>query len=138
MKIRLFVMAAAIAFTASSASAQVLDLTGRFRCIQNCIGGSAGPAFITQTGWDLNLVNEIGTPGRAWIDRPGHLWSDTWREGAIYSADGITIQFDRGTIWVRDLGPPPAPMMPPAPPPPLPPHKKHYHHPVRPLGAVGS
>ena len=31
--------------------------------------------------------------------------------GAIYSPDGMTIQFDRGTVWQRaiDLPPPPPP-----------------------------
>ena len=30
-------------------------LSGQFQCIAGCAGG--GPAFITQNGWDLNLVN---------------------------------------------------------------------------------
>jgi hypothetical protein len=42
-------------------------------------------------------------PSRAWIDRPGHIWVDFWHEGAVYSVDGMTIQFDRGTVWQRDL-----------------------------------
>jgi ribosomal protein L31E len=29
---------------------------------------------------------------------------------AVYSPDGMTIQFDNGTIWQRDVGPPPAPV----------------------------
>ncbi len=29
------------------------------------------------------------------------------REGAVFSPDGLTIQFDRGTVWQRDLGPDP-------------------------------
>ena len=29
--------------------------------------------------------------------------SNSWHEGAVYSVDGTTIQFDRGTVWQRDL-----------------------------------
>jgi hypothetical protein len=67
------------------------------------------PAFVTQNGSNLNLLNEAGEPSRAWIDWPGHIWADGWHEGALFSSDGTTIQFDRGSIWQRDLGgPPPA------------------------------
>jgi hypothetical protein len=80
-----------------------LGLSGQFQCIAGCAGGSAGPAFVTQNGWDLNLVNEIGQPSRAWIDWPGHIWVQGWNEGAIYSADGMTIQFDNGTVWAKSV-----------------------------------
>ena len=63
----------------------------------------AGFAFITQHGWDLNLVNDAGEPARGWIDYPGHLWVPDANQGAIYSVDGVTIQFDRGTIWQRAI-----------------------------------
>jgi hypothetical protein len=78
-------------------------LSGQFRCIAGCAGGLAGPAFVTQNGWDLNIVNEIGQPSRAWVDYPGHIWVRSWNEGAVYSADGMTIQFDNGTVWARDV-----------------------------------
>jgi hypothetical protein len=78
-------------------------LSGQFRCIAGCAGGLAGPAFVTQNGWDLNLVNEIGQPSRAWIDYPGHIWVRNWNEGAVYSADGMTIQFDNGTVWAKNV-----------------------------------
>ncbi|MFZ0149628.1 MAG: hypothetical protein WBG18_06015 [Xanthobacteraceae bacterium] len=78
-------------------------LSGQFRCIAGCAGGLAGPAFVTQNGWDLNVVNEIGEPSRAWIDYPGHIWVRNWNEGAVYSADGMTIQFDNGTVWAREV-----------------------------------
>jgi hypothetical protein len=78
-------------------------LSGQFQCIAGCAGGSAGPAFVTQNGWDLNLVNEIGQPSRAWIDWPGHIWVQSWNEGAVYSTDGMTIQFDNGTVWARNV-----------------------------------
>jgi hypothetical protein len=62
------------------------------------------PAFVTQYGWELNLVNEVGQPVRAWVDWPGHIWVEQWSQGAIYSPDGMAIQFDRGTVWQRDVG----------------------------------
>ena len=37
-------------------------------------------------------------PSRAWVDWPGHIWAQSWNEGAIFSPDGMTIQFDRGTV----------------------------------------
>jgi len=107
MKVRLVALAALIAVTSTEVSAQVLNLTGQFRCVQGCRDGLVGQlAFITQAGWNLNLVNEAGEPSRGWVDRPGHIWAPNWNEGAIYSADGMIIQFDRGTVWQRDLGEP--------------------------------
>jgi hypothetical protein len=32
---------------------------------------------------------------------PGHIWAQYWNEGAVYSPDGMTIQFDRGSVWQR-------------------------------------
>ena len=96
---------------ATDASAQSINLTGAYRCIEACREGLAGyPAFITQNGPDLNLLNEAGEPSRAWPDwfAPAtRIWIDAWSEGAVYSPDGMIIQFDNGTIWQRDLGPPP-------------------------------
>jgi hypothetical protein len=109
MKTGLIVLAALVAaLVGPDASAQqVLNLSGQFRCVQNCLG--PGPAYVTQNGWDLNIVNEVGQPSRAWIDWPGHIWSQNWNEGAVYSPDGMVIQFDRGSVWVRNLEPPPPP-----------------------------
>ena len=112
MKAKLITMAAlATVLCASSASAQTLvNLSGAYRCVQNCMGGpSPIPAFVTQNGWGLNVVNEVGVASRAWIDYPGHIWLQNWNEGAVYSPDGMTIQFDNGAVWERYLGPPPAP-----------------------------
>jgi hypothetical protein len=78
-------------------------LSGQFQCVQGCAAGSPGPAFVTQNGWDLNVINEIGLPSRAWIDYPGHIWVQSWNEGAVYSADGMTIQFDNGTVWSKNV-----------------------------------
>jgi hypothetical protein len=107
----LSVLALMAALAATDAAAQGVDLTGQFRCVAMCAPGLQGqPAFVTQNGGNLNLLNEAGEPSRAWVDWSGHLWADNWHEGALFSTDGTTIQFDRGTIWQRDLGePPPAP-----------------------------
>jgi hypothetical protein len=106
MKI-LSVLALIAASAATAASAQ--NLTGQFRCVQTCAPGLQGqPAFVTQNGGSLNLLNEAGEPSRAWIDWSGHIWAENWHEGALFSSDGMTIQFDRGTIWQRDLGEPAA------------------------------
>jgi hypothetical protein len=91
----------------------VLNLSGRFRCVHACVAGPNGQAYVTQNGWNLNIVNEVGEPSRAWIDWPGHIWAQYWNEGAIYSPDGMTIQFDRGSVWVRDLSPEASPPPPP-------------------------
>jgi len=109
MKARLGVFAALAALLATEASAQGVDLTGRYRCIELCTPGLQGQfAFITQNGSELNLVNDAGEPSRGWIDYPGHIWVERASQGAIYSADGMTVQFDRGTVWQRvpDVLPP--------------------------------
>lgn len=110
MKAGLIALVALGALAATDANAQV-NLSGQYRCIQSCKG--QGPVFVTQQGWDLNLVNEAGQPSRAWFDWPGHIWADYWQEGAIVSPDGMTIQFDRGTVWQREPVVPPPPPAPP-------------------------
>jgi len=101
-----FFAASALATCAlvTGASAQESSLSGQYQCVQNCRGPA--PAFVTQNGWDLNLVNEAGEPSRAWIDHPGHIWADNWDEGAVFSPDGFSIQFDNGTVWQRIVAPP--------------------------------
>src|ERR1700745_2503061 len=84
---------------AGTASAQ--NLTGRWQCRALCLGPIGSLAFITQNGWDLNVLNDVGEPSRAWIDYPGHIWIDRFGQGAIFSPDGLTLQFDRGTVWQR-------------------------------------
>jgi hypothetical protein len=99
-----------LAATVAATDASAQDLSGRYRCVTLCEGGLQGqPAFVTQNGSQLNLLNEAGEPSRAWIDWPGHIWADRWQEGALYTNDGMAIHFDRGTIWERDLGEPPPP-----------------------------
>jgi len=106
-------IAALAAFVATDASAQtVVNLSGRYVCVRGCATGVIGlPAFVTQNGSEMNLVNEAGVPSRAWVDWPGHIWAASYQEGAIYSPNGLVIQFDRGTIWQRDIGLPP-PLLP--------------------------
>lgn len=105
MKINMLAVAAVAVSLSSPASAQVLDLAGVYRCIAGCVTAGFGQAaFISQSGWDLRIVNEAGISARAWIDWPGHIWVQYVDEGAIYSADGMTIQFDDGTVWQRDIG----------------------------------
>src|SRR5215831_19739710 len=92
----------------TGASAQSLNLTGVYRCIQVCRGDL--PAYITQNGPELNLLTEAGVPSRAWPDwfyPARRIWIDTYNISAVYSPDGMLIQFDNGTIWQRDVPPPP-------------------------------
>jgi hypothetical protein len=140
----LAMLAAAVALSAAASTlsaAQVLNLSGQFRCVEGCAGGLVGqPALVTQNGWDMRLLNEGGEPSRAWIDYPGHIWVEHWNEGAVYSADGMTIQFDRGTVWERDLG---QVVVPTAPLPPLPaeravPTRRQAEAPVVPVRAALS
>jgi hypothetical protein len=85
------------------ASAQGVNLTGQYRCIRLCTDVTA-PAFVTQNGWNLRLSTTGGQSAFAWVDYPGHIWIEPWYEGALYSPDGMTIQFDRGAVWQRDIG----------------------------------
>ena len=89
MRMALTTLAMSAALVATNASAQGIDLTGRYRCVVLCLSGAPGGfAFITQNGWDLNLVNDAGEPSRGWIDYPGRLWVPDANQGAIYSVDG--------------------------------------------------
>jgi hypothetical protein len=63
---------------ATEASAQSINLTGTYKCVEACRAGLVGsPAFITKNGPDLNLLNEAGQPARAWPDwfAPATRWS---------------------------------------------------------------
>jgi hypothetical protein len=63
------VIGAVAAAFASGASAQSVNLTGTYRCIQTCSDGYRGaPAFVTQNGDQVNLVTETGVSYRAWPD----------------------------------------------------------------------
>jgi hypothetical protein len=96
------------AFGMTAASAQSVNLTGAYKCVQMCRGGY--PAYITQNGPDLNLLTETGASYRAWPDwlAPAtRIWIDALNYGAVYSPDGMLVQFDNGTVWRRYLGAPP-------------------------------
>jgi hypothetical protein len=85
-------IAMSAALIATDASAQLVNLTGRYVCVAVCTPGLQGQfAFITQNGTELNLVNDAGEASRGWVDYPGHIWVDGAHQGAIYSADGMTI-----------------------------------------------
>jgi hypothetical protein len=108
MRMVLSAIAMSAAVVATDASAQGVNLTGLCWCVAGCLSGRPGFAFVTQNGWELNLV-EVGEPSRGWVDYPGRLWIARANLGAIYSPDGMTIQFDNGTIWQRAPEPPPPP-----------------------------
>ena len=90
MRMILSTMVILAALIATEASAQSINLTGAYRCVEACQAGRVGsPAFITQNGPDLNLLNEAGQPARAWPDwfAPAtRIWVDALNEGAVYSA----------------------------------------------------
>ena len=96
------------ALTATTASAQpAVNLTGAYRCVQGCPGFGGMAAFVTHNGWNINIVTETGIPLRAWFDWYGpttRIWMDSLNQGAVFSPDGMIIQFDSGTVWQRDLG----------------------------------
>ena len=100
------------ACAATGALAETVNLTGTYRCVQMCRDGALGaPTFVTQNGDAVNLTTEAGESYRAWPDwnAPNSpLWIEARGEGAVYSPDGMRIQFDDGRVWQRDIGPPPA------------------------------
>ena len=99
------------ACAATGAAAETVNLTGTCRCIQMCRNGLPGtPAFVTQNRDAVNLTTETGESYRAWPDwnaPDSRIWIDARNEGAVYSPDGMRIQFDDGRVWQRDVGPPP-------------------------------
>ena len=100
----------AAGLVATGASAQSVDLTGVYRCVQMCRGEL--PAYVTQNGPQLNILTEAGVPSRAWPDwnwPASRIWIDAFQQSAVYTPDGMIIQWDNGTIWQRDLGSAPAP-----------------------------
>ena len=86
---------------ATDASAQSVNLTGRWQCVASCAAPPGNFAFITQNGWEINMVSDMGVASRAWFNWPGCIWVERANEGAIYFPDGFTLQFDRGTVWQR-------------------------------------
>ena len=117
MRTMLGAMAVMAAFGATGASAQGVNLTGRWQCVAMCAGPPGGFAFITQYGRELNVVNDVGQASRAWVDYPGRIWVEQANQGAVYSPEGLGLQFDGGAVWQRVVEMPP-------PPPPLPPRRR--------------
>ena len=100
------------ALEATDASAQAVgsqawvpNLSGVYRCVHNCAG--VGVTQVVQRGRELTLTNGAGQASSAWINWPGHI-STSWNEGAVYSPDGFTIQFNNGSVWIL-LDPTPIP-----------------------------
>jgi hypothetical protein len=96
-----------MALAATAASAQSVNLTGIYTCVQACRGNQ--PTHVTQNGPSFNLLTEAGLAAQAWPDwfaPASRIWIDAFNEGAVYSPDGMVIQFDNGTIWHRGLPPP--------------------------------
>jgi len=95
------------ACVATAASAETINLTGTYRCIQMCRDGMLGaPTFVTQNGNAVNLTTETGESYRAWPDWNApysRIWIEARGEGAVYSPDGMRIQFDDGRVWQRDV-----------------------------------
>jgi hypothetical protein len=101
MRIRLLSACCTLAaLVATAASAQEVNLTGRYKCVRVC-QPHFRPAYITQNEWTLNLVNEAGQPSQGYVDwfRRGRIWAVNWNEGAVVSPDGLVVQFDRGSVW---------------------------------------
>ena len=109
MKMLVCIIGMLVVVTATKASAQAVNLAGRYRCIQVCSVGSIGKiGYVTQSEWGLNVRSQTGASSRAWTDwfSPHRMWLENWNEGAVYSPDGTIIRFDRGTIWQRESGKP--------------------------------
>jgi len=108
----LFLTAGLVAgLAATGASAQSIDLTGKYNCIAMCRGDYQ--PYITQNGPELNVVTEAGVPSRAWPDwffPTTRIWIDALNQSAVYTPDGMLIQLDGGTVWQRDIPPPPPPV----------------------------
>jgi hypothetical protein len=101
-----FIIGIAGALITGDAPAQSVDLTGTYRCVHLCRGEML--AHVTQNGAEINLLTEAGVPSRAWPDwfsPVNRIWVDIYDSSAVYTPDGMTIQFDNGTIWQRSTPP---------------------------------
>jgi hypothetical protein len=109
-RVSLMIGIAAACIAGSASARPLINLTGTYTCVQGCRDGMMGaPAFVTQNGDSVKLTTETGETFAAWPDwnAPNHrLWIDARDESAVYSPDGMQIQFDDGRVWQRDLPPP--------------------------------
>src|SRR5258708_16902617 len=106
MKLAPFALAAAAVLNATGASAQTINLSGAYRCIEGCRADN--PAFVTQNGYELNLVNEAGASSRAWPDAfapASRIWPDNWNMSPVYSPAAMAIHFANETIYPPAFGP---------------------------------
>ena len=103
MRVPLGVFGILATLAATGVSAQPLTLTGQYRCVQGCLLGHVGwPAYITQNGGAINVLNEADIPSRAWFRWGGtRIWAPGYHQGAVISPDARVIQWDSGTIWRR-------------------------------------
>ena len=90
MRLRTIALLAFSAFTATEASAQAVgtqswipNLSGIYRCVQNCTG--PGIVRVMQRGRELSLVNPVGQPSAAWIEATVHIWTSWERGGRLFS-----------------------------------------------------
>jgi hypothetical protein len=105
MKLKIIALAMLIGLLVTHAAVQSVgtqfippNLSGLYRCVRSCAGPPVGR--IVALGRELVLTSANGQSIRAWIDWPGHIWVPALNEGAVYSPDGFTIQFERGGVWV--------------------------------------
>ena len=72
----------------TGASAETVNLTGTYRCIQMCRDGMVGaPAFVTQNEQAVNLTTETGESYRAWPDWNApysRIWIDARGDGEFF------------------------------------------------------
>ncbi len=73
MKIIFGAIALASVVAASDASAQGINLSGPWQCLASCLAPQGSLAYITQNGWNLNIVNEAGMHRE-----PGSIIRDTY------------------------------------------------------------
>jgi hypothetical protein len=104
MKMALIVACGVAAFSAPAFADPPMNVDGVYRCVQLCQPGYEGArAYVGQSGWEVNLVNEAGEAATGYIQWPRRIWSDRWDRGAMVSPDGMKIQFDDGKVWIREL-----------------------------------
>ena len=73
MRVILSTVSMAAALVATEVSAQSVNLTGRWQCVAFCVAPPGRYAFITQNGWEINVVNSSGVASRAWFNWPGRI-----------------------------------------------------------------
>ena len=83
MKMILSAVAVMAGLVATDASAQSVNLTGRWQCVASCAAPPGNFAFITQNGWEINMVSDMGVASRAWFNWLGRIWVERANEGAI-------------------------------------------------------